>query len=154
MSTPLDPTSLFGSVVDNALETGVFESVNGHEPLSSPGHGITAAVWIQNIKPYAMASGLSVASALLVFNVRIYSNAIQEPQDAIDPNLLSATALLMGQYVGEFTLADQVRNVDVFGESGTMLEAIAGYIEQNGAVYRVMTITLPMIIDDMWVEVP
>jgi hypothetical protein len=150
----MDATALMGSLVDNALASGYFESVNGHEPLSAPGHGITAAVWVQDIRPVPSESGLAVVSIAVTFNIRIYSNAIQEPQDAIDPNLITAASALLSSYSAGFTLGGQVMEVDIFGVAGIQLSSIAGWVEQSGAVYRVMTITLPVIVTDLWTEAP
>jgi len=33
------------------------------------------------------------------------------------------------------------------------LSALAGYLNQDGKLYRVMTVTLPIIINDIWAQV-
>ena len=42
--------------------------------------------------------------------------------------------------------------VDLLGMAGSPLGAQAGYINQDGALYRVMTITLPLLITDAWTQ--
>ncbi|MBH1939007.1 hypothetical protein I5Q34_32920 [Streptomyces sp. AV19] len=148
----LNISGILDVVISHAMASGHFERVNGHEPQNAPGRGLTAAVWVDGITA-ARTSGLGSASARLIFNVRLYTSAIQEPADAIDPNLLTATDALLRAYVGDFDLGGTVRQVDVFGQHGAALEARAGYIQQDGALLRVITITLPVIVNDLWDEV-
>ncbi|MEU1372983.1 hypothetical protein ABZ442_04875 [Streptomyces triculaminicus] len=148
----LDINGILDAVVSHALASGHFERVNTHEPQNAPGHGLTAAVWVDGIAA-ARSSGLGVASARLVFNVRLFTPVLQEPADAIDPNLLTAADALLRAYVGDFDLGGRVRQVDLFGQHGPGLEARAGYIQQDGALLRVITITLPVIVNDLWDEV-
>lgn len=146
----LDVAGILSGVVSHALALGHFETVNGHEPVSPPGNGITAAVWVQEIGPVPSGSGLRSTSGRLVLNVRLYTSMLQQPPDAIDPAMLGAVEALMRAYSGDFTLGGLVRNVDLLGQSGAALAAQAGYIEQDGGVYRVMTLTLPLIVNDVW----
>lgn len=138
------------AVVSHAATSGWFERVNGHEPKNAPGHGLTAAVWMQRITPVAAQSGLAATSALLLLNVRVYASMLTEPQDAIDPNLTAATAALMGAYTGDFTLGGLVADVDLLGRHGTALAAEAGYLEQDRKMFRVYTVTVPLVVNDIW----
>lgn len=149
----MDVTGIVNQVVSHALSLGVFETVNGHEPRSAPGNGLTCAVWADEIGPLPAASGLAEETTLVTMNVRIYTSMFSQPYDDIDPNMMSAVDSLFNAYVGAFTLGGAVRNVDVLGEFGTGLIARAGYINQDGKLLRVMTITLPLVINDAWAEV-
>lgn len=144
--------TLFDRVVSHAMELGIFETVNSHEPKSAPGSGLRAAVWVQSIGGIGRASGLSSTSGVVLLNVRIYSSFLQQPVDAIDPNLLTATTTLLGTYTGDFDLGATVRNIDLLGMYGTAMGAQAGYISQDGRVYRIMTISLPVVINDLWTQ--
>lgn len=146
----LDIDELLSRVVSHALESGLLERVNTHEPKSAPGTGISAAVWVDRIGPVPAGSGLTSTTGLLTLMVRLYSNMLADPQDAIDPNVTKAVDYLLGAYSGDFELGDQVRNVDLLGQAGTPLAAQAGYINIDHVLYRVMTITLPLIINDLW----
>ena len=148
----LNTTVVLNEVVSHAMKLGLFERVNGHEPKSAPGNGLSAAVWVDRVGP--AGSGLAATSALLTLQVRLYSPMLQEPQDAIDPNLTAAADALMNAYSGDFELGGNVRNVDLLGQTGPGLSAQAGYIEQDHKLYRVMTITLPLIVNDVWEQVP
>lgn len=149
----LNSGAVFDAAVSHAMSLGVFDRVSKHEPKSKPGSGLTLALWAQRVTPVAAHSGLAVTSARLVLNERIYTNMLADPQDEIDPRVTSATDLLMNAYLGDFTLGDLVSYVDVFGRHGVLLDAQAGYVNQDGALLRVMTITLPLIISDVWIQV-
>src|SRR5438067_1566636 len=81
-----------------ALASGYFDSVNGHEPLSPPTSGVTCAVWTEQIGPARGGSGLDSTSARLALFVRLYTPMTQQPADAIDPNLMDALNALFVAY--------------------------------------------------------
>jgi hypothetical protein len=146
----LDVRGITNALVSHAMASGLFEVVNGHEPKSAPGNGLTAAVWVQDIGPQEGGSGLQSTTGRLAFTVRIYNGMLSEPRDDIDPNVLSAVDTLIAAYSGDFELGGLVRNVDLLGMSGTPLSARAGYLNQNNTLYRVMDINVPVIINDLW----
>jgi PKD repeat protein len=148
--TPLDVVGITAAIETHALASGRFETVNGHEPKSAPGLGITAAVWFQSIEPAPAASGLAATTIRLVMNIRITTNMLAEPQDGIDPNIVSAVDALMAAYSGDFTFGGQVRNVDLLGQTGQPMRADAGYLTQDNRSYRAVVITLPLICNDVW----
>ncbi len=85
--------------------------------------------------------------------VRLYS-PLSEPEDAVDRDLTAATVNLVGAYCGDFTLGGLIKNIDVRGAHGVALSARAGYLEQDSAVFRVFTISVPLIVNDLWEEAP
>ena len=149
---PVDTTAILAALESHAATLGHLERVNTHEPKNAPGNGLTAAIWVQQIAPLAAASGLAATSALLTVNVRLYSNMIQEPQDQIDPKMVAAVDALMNAYTGDFELGGLVRNVDLLGQFGGGLFAQAGYLEQDRKMFRVMTLTVPLVLNDAWVQ--
>ena len=149
----LNATAILDVIISHAMETGLFERVNGHEPRSVPGNGLSAAVWADRVRP-AISSGLASSSAQILFKVRIFSSMQTQPYDAIDPNVLNAVDVLWGLYIGDLTLNGQAMAVDVRGMGGDGMMAQAGYIPQDGVQLRVMTITLPVLVNDVWVEAP
>jgi hypothetical protein len=140
-------------MVSYALASGRFDSVNGHEPKSAPQNGITCAFWFQTIKP--AKSGQAATSATVVYMGRIYIRFNQQPFDAIDPQAVAATTDLMGAFSGDFNFGGvaNVRAVDLLGMEGTPMQANAGYIEIDRVMYRCITITIPIIINDAFTQV-
>lgn len=155
----MEVDALTDAVLSHALASGLFEAVNNHEPKSSPGTGITAALWVQSIVGIPQISGLTSTSGRVLFNLRIYTNMLQEPQDSIDPAVIKAVDTLFVAYSGDFTLDGLVQSVDLLGAYGIGLTAQAGY-QQVGAqagdanMYRIMTIELPLIVSDLWRQTP
>jgi hypothetical protein len=149
----LDISTILDAVQSHALASGYFDTVNGHEPKSAPGNGLSAAVWVEQIGPARGGSGLDATSTRLALFVRLYTPMVQQPEDAIDPNLMTAMDALMAAYSGDFTLGDLVREVDLLGIYGDPLSARAGYLTTSGQEFRVMTITLPLIVNDLWEQV-
>jgi len=151
----LDIDSILDRIISHAMASGYFDLVNGHEPKNAPNAastGLVAAVWVDTIRPALGSSGLASDSAVAVFNVRVYTSMLQEPQDAIDPAVVRAVDALFSAYAGDFQLGDNVRMVDLRGTEGVPLQAKAGYLNQDQKLYRVMTITLPVIVNDVWDE--
>jgi hypothetical protein len=146
--------ALVSSVESIAMITGQFRRVNVHEPKSLPGSGLTCAIWVQELSPIARGSGLSSTSGYVVLNARIYGNAFKKPEDELDPLLMTAATALVGAFSGDFTLGGTVRNIDLLGEYGQQLRALAGYLTIEQVVYRIMTVTVPCIVNDMWNQVP
>lgn len=142
--------AIVDSVVSAALQLGVFESVNFHEPKSPPGSGLRCAAWVDSISPIALASGLAATSGEVIVNVRVYGSMLQQPEDEVDPAILTAVTTLIGAYTGDFDFGATIRCVDLLGMYGPKLGAQAGYITIGKAAYRIMTITLPIVINDMW----
>lgn len=148
----LQIADLMDKAVSHAMACGHFELVNGHEPVNQPlNSGLTAAVWAEQITP-VRSSGLNSTSVLVVLQIRVYSSTKTEPLSAIDPTTVAAVDALCSAYVGDFTLGGLVRQVDIRGQHGVRLEVRAGYLQQSGDVYRVMTITLPLVVNDLWEE--
>ncbi|RKN61861.1 hypothetical protein D7231_31815 [Streptomyces klenkii] len=144
---------ILNAVVSHAAASGHFEQVNGHEPVNPPGNGLTAAVWTGPVRP-VRSSGLATTTGGLVCMVRLYTSALQEPLDAMDPNLIDAIDGLFRAYIADFTLGGLVRQVDIFGAHGPGLTGQDGYLETADQTFRVYTITLPLIVDDLWPQTP
>jgi hypothetical protein len=145
--------ALVSGVESIAMTTAQFRSVSGHEPKSAPGSGLRLSIWAQSIEPIAAASGLASTSGYVVLNARAYGNILSQPEDDMDPRLMTAATVLIGAYSADFTLGGLVRNIDLLGTYGQRLGAQAGYLTIGGTVYRIMTLTIPCVVNDMWDQV-
>lgn len=143
------------ALVSHMLASGHFESVNGAEPGAMPGNsGLAGAVWFTRIRPIGEASGLASVSIVMTMNVRLFTSLNTSPFEEIDPAMVSCVDDLMNAFIGDFTLGGLVRCVDVLGMYGTMLESQSGYVETDQVKLRVVDITVPLVIDDVWTEAP
>lgn len=138
-----------------AMGSGFFDLVNGHEPKSSPGTNTTFSLWVQAVNPVE-SSGLNVTSCVFILNGRIYRSMMSQPFDRIDPNVTAATSYLIASLNQSFKLggADGVRAIDILGMEGVKLSAAAGYVEIDRQMLRVMTLVIPVIINDVWTQSP
>jgi hypothetical protein len=149
----LDSGAIMDVVVSHAQESGYFDKVFKHEPKAPPGNGVTGAVILGRIQPYQARSGLATTSVMVALMIRVYKNFLAEPQDDIDPDISKAVDALFTAYIGDFDLGGTASNVDIYGNSGVGLVAVAGHLTINNAVYRTMDITLPVIVNDVWTQV-
>jgi hypothetical protein len=153
----VDSTAIIEAVASHAMAAGsaggYFDQVNQYEPKSKPGLGLAAAIWVQDLRPVPAYSGLHISSARLLLNVRIYSNMLQEPQDMIDPKMMEAADALMAAYSGDFTLDGMDLHIDLLGSAGESLGGAAGYVNIDNAIFRIFTITVPVIVKDVYEQV-
>lgn len=149
----IDPDALFNALTSMASESGFFDSVTGHEPKAAPSPtGASCSVWFNDMRT-VQSSGLSSASVRVEFTMCVYTSMLQEPQDAIDPRVMKAAGSLFSALVGEFQLSlGDCRYVDVFGSDGEQLRAPAGYMDQDGKKFRVITVMVPIVLNDAYTE--
>lgn len=142
--------AILDGLVSHAMQLGLFERVNQHEPKNAPGNGLTCAVFVSSIDPVPTGSGMVSTTGRVAFVMRLYSNMLQEPQDMIDPNLVKAVDALMIALSGDFELGGNARNIDLLGQTGMFLSAKSGYLDIDRKIYRVMDISVPVIVNDLW----
>ena len=146
----LNTRSLRDRIVSHAMTLGIFERVNQHEPKNAPGLGRTCSITFKTLSPARGHSWLASTTALVVFMVRIQTPMLTDPQDDIDGILMEGADALMGAYTADFDLEGTIRSVDVLGQSGTSLSARAGYVNQDGKLFRTIDIDLQLIVNDVW----
>lgn len=140
--------------MSQAQGLGLFGNVLGHEPVSAPGSGLTYAVWVARVAPVPAGSGLAAGTGRLELNGRVFMPADSEPQDDVDTAVTDAVDKLMAALFADFTLGDTIRNVDLLGAHGTALSAQFGFTRFDSTTYRVATLTIPLIVNDVWTEAP
>jgi len=150
---PLDFPTIRNALVSRAQQTGRFTGgVAKHEPTSKP-NGVHAALWLDTLTPVPEASGLASVTVRLAFLCRVYLSAASEPYDDIDAKGLAAADRALAAWAGDFSLGGTARNVDIKGRHGVGLSGQGGYQKIGDTLYRVFTITVPVIVNDVWEEV-
>ena len=147
----MNTLGFFEAIETHLLKLGRFDQVNRHEPKNAPGNKMVAAI-IAGPQGPADSSGLASTTARVEFTIRIYVNMMAQPLDGTDPDLIAATDLLINAYHGDFTLGGTIMAVDLLGMAGAPLGATPGYINQDNTLYRVMDITLPLLVTDAWAQ--
>jgi hypothetical protein len=158
---PLDAvttTAVTSALQTHAGKSGLFEAIAGHAILSPHPTGLAWWCMVDRIAPYAAGSGLAATTGVLTYKTMITLNtATLQPLDLVDPRVTEAADAMFRAYIGGFTLGGLVRNVDVYGAAGRPLMSEAGWLNiggDGGSRYRAMITTLPLIINDLWSEVP
>jgi len=140
-------TALFDALQSYGQKLALFQNVDTHEPANAPGVRLYCSITLASIKSEGAYSGLNSVSGTITFTVRIWSAALQRPLDSIDPEVLGAASAYMGALAGGFTLGGTIRNIDLFAMS-----AQAAYADFQDKQFRVIEITVPAVIDDLWTE--
>lgn len=146
----MDTQSMLDKLVSHALTLGVFSQVNGHMPESPPDRGATCGFAAGHIGPVPAGSGLRSTTAVVEFRAVIYTDPMAHPLDLVDPAILAATDALIAAYSRDFTLGGLVRQVDLLGQTGRTLSADDAFVPFGGTAYRVMIVTIPLIVNDAW----
>ncbi|CAM5718118.1 hypothetical protein [Streptomyces fumanus] len=154
IAVPLDLLGCRDAALSHAQSLGLFGNVLDHEPVSAPGSGLTFAMWVRRLAPVPAGSGLTAGSGRLELTGRVLMPADTEPQGDVDVAVTGAVDALMSAYAGDFEFGGRVRNVDVLGAHGTALSAEFGFSRFDSTTYRVGTLTVPLIINDLWTEAP
>lgn len=140
----------------NAIRTAAsktaLDAILMHEPKAAPNSGITLACWFQRLIPSQRNSGIDVTSVAAVWSLRLHKNMLSEPQDEIDADLLLAAGNLYAALHADLDLGATVESIDVLGIEGTRMVMDAGYVDIGNTKYRCMTITLPVILADVWTQ--
>lgn len=138
-------SALFSALESHAMSLGVFKRVNTHEPENAPGTGLSCSITLGPVAATPGASGLNAVSGTITFQVMIFNPMQQKPLDGIDPAILAAVSVLLGEYSGSFTLGGTVRDIDLLS-----LRADPVYVNQDGTEFRVEQITVPIVVNDLW----
>jgi hypothetical protein len=139
-------TELFQAIQSYAEQLGIFQATDLHEPWNTPGNRLYCSITLGTVRPVT-SSGLNSVSGQVTLMVHIWSSGLQKPLDNIDPEVLAATCSLMAAFAGGFTLSGTVRNIDLFGMSAEPM-----WSESEGKPLRVVAITLPIVVNDLFAE--
>jgi hypothetical protein len=145
----IDIQNILDNVASHIMATGYFDAVLGYESKQSPSTGLSAALYVEDLRPIR-SSGLANTSVRLELELRLYSSTYQEPYEGIDTTLVRATDAVFTAVIGDFDLGSEARHVDIFGAHGQSVRVRSGYINLSGAEFRVFQVTVPVIIDDCW----
>jgi hypothetical protein len=119
------------------------------EPKAPPVAGsnaLYAAVYMRHVAVAEL--NLRATHELHTVQVRIYRDMLAEPTEQAETQMAKVVSQVMSDLLGDLDLGATIRNIDAGGQYGAKLEATWGYVEVGGMLYRVVDITLPLIIDD------
>lgn len=147
-------SELYGQLLAAGQQSGIFKQVIAHEPRTAPQADPVLAVWLASLTPVRGVSGLAETAGRCQFAGRIYISLLAKPEDATDPALLYAASQLLAAWSAGFTLGGDVMEIDLLGAYGTPLGMEIGYIVHDEKPFRIAEITVPLVIDGLWVQAP
>lgn len=155
MTAQIDTDAIMAAIRSVPLASGLFEQFEGHETKGGQSvGGLTGECFFSGFGPAPAGSGLAATTARLEITARLRMNALREPLDGIELDMMRAAAALIAAYSADFTLGGLVRNIDLMGAVGDPLRAIPGYITVDKTLYRAVGIPIPMVVNDVWEQVP
>jgi len=134
-------------IISHLTATGMFASVNGHQPLSLPSSPATAAVWAGPVDVVSNTSGLGAVKLRLIVFVSIYV-PLDDPLDQVESTIVDSSTTVVELVCGDFELGSTVECVDLLGSSGQAIGAQLGYAQIDSRSYRTSTVTIPLILAD------
>ena len=122
----------------HAVETyvqnlGLFATVQIGEPKQAVGQGLHAAIYM-----------------LSVSVIRVYKDMLSEntdPQNNLESELASVVSKLMENLLSDTDLESSIMSIDAGGMDGGSMTATYGYLSLGGAMYRVVDINIPLIVN-------
>lgn len=153
-----DYGQLLTDITDYCGRTGLFDSVQAFELDGNIGQFV-AAVFPAGpaMEPVEGLSGVNVTSLRVTFVIRLYLAVSQQTPDVVDPKMMHATSTLMQRFSEGFTFTETIYAVDILGEQGVKLTAHAGYMKvgspEGTSLYRIMDITVPLLLANVWQQV-
>ncbi|HKH19539.1 MAG TPA: hypothetical protein VKB53_01280 [Gammaproteobacteria bacterium] len=148
------PVTLLEALESTAKTLGIFGRVYPSEPRTAPdSKGLSCAVWFERMDPLKGEGGLNKTTVRIEYTARVYKGVLAEPGN-VEAIALRAAGKVMKALSLDFTLGGTIRKVDLLGAFGAGLGGIAGYLTQDKTLFRVIDITVPLIVDDVWSQVP
>ena len=138
----------------HAVETyvqnlGLFSSVQIGEPKQALGQGFHAAIFMEAVSIGMIYLGGDTRESHVV-QLRIYRDMLAEytdPQNSLEADLASVVSKIMENLLGDTDLESNVMTIDAGGMDGPSMIATYGYIEVGGQMYRVVDISIPLIVN-------
>jgi hypothetical protein len=139
------------AIITHAKTSGAIQHAQAHPPRKAPAGGVTACVWLGPVTPLRQFSGLSSTAVAAVFQGMLITSDLQKPYEGIDEKLWRALDAFFGRLHGDLSLGGLVNHIDVFGAQGAgALSATGDWMSIDTGDYRIMHMTIPLIIDNFW----
>jgi hypothetical protein len=153
----VDHVTLQAKIEDHAKRLAIFAEVIPFDPGSAPtGKGLTFAFWFGSMIPIRRQSGLAATSVIQMMYARVYLNITTQRERETDPTILAAAAQVIRELSADisFGLDDEGVSTDLLGSYSPGVRADPRYVKygQGGALFRVVDITIPVILEDFFAQ--
>lgn len=146
----LQTKAVRNALASRVAKAGGFKRVMLSEPTGSPGIGMSCAIWCSSFRTIPALSGYNRTTSFFIFTLQIYYPASIEPTDDIDVKLSDAVDKVMGDILEDLTLGDESWGVDVMSQYGIVFGGNYGYVTIDTKMFRIVTISVPVLVQDTW----
>lgn len=122
------------------------QQIGAYSQSVDTSQGAVGFITMVGLDVYAVTAG-GQPMAQEVVKVTILLDALREPVDAVEKELALAATNIMADLLEEYDLGGSIRRVDPAGEGGASFSTRWGYIDISGKMYRMVDITIPLLVD-------
>ena len=122
------------------------QQIGDYNQPPDTGNGPVAFIQLEGSSVYAITLGGQPLEQHVV-QITIMLSALREPTSETEKILAVAATNIQADLLTEFDLGGSIRNVDPAGISGAGFATRWGYKDVQKEMYRVVVITIPMLID-------
>lgn len=143
------------ALLDHARNLGGFERARVGEFKAAPGPGLSFAVWAGTLGSSPEGSGLATTTGLFQASARLYYPMVGREDDvapAAEVLMTDAADGYLGRLNGDLTLGGLVRDVDVLGMDGVVLEWQFGYTTIDNTLHRIADLPVRAVKNDAWTQ--
>lgn len=148
----MDTGEVITAINTRMSATGLFDAVLDHEPITAPtSTGFVWACWVAWFRPLKVKSGLASTSMQLMLRAWIMRNALTEPRDTIDRDLLACVDTAIRESSADISFGMTGAGVwtDLLGDDSDGLYAETAFIIFNqNEVFRVADMRIPVVLTD------
>lgn len=143
--------STLSAIASHISRSGYASDVQIGEPVSPPeiNDKVFAAIFMNAASVVELTLGTTIE--LHTVTVRLMKRAAFAQGDdasAVEEELALVVSQVSSNLIGEFDLGGTIRAIDVGGQYGTGVSAAWGYTNISSVIFRVVDITVPLIVDD------
>lgn len=154
----LDATLLAAWLTTHATAVVEVDRVLGFEPKSNAqiGDGTVLACWVANLRVIPERSTLAMSAGRADWTLRLHRNGLGDATEMATTErvILDATSALFAAYHAEINVSGvggpEDGWFDPAGMTGEPISAPSGYMDIDKRLYRVVTISIGIVIDDAW----
>tara|TARA_Y100000310_G_scaffold326348_1_gene391138 strand:+ start:2279 stop:2734 length:456 start_codon:yes stop_codon:yes gene_type:complete len=127
--------------------SGYFQTVYVGEPKQPiKAEKVSAAIFMANVAVTKLTLNSTIERHQVT--VRIYRDALAEPQADTEYMLAEVVQKIVEDLAGDYDLGATIRAIDFAGMEGAGLRTDWGYLDIGGSMYRIADISLPLVVDD------
>lgn len=147
-SVPFNLTNTLDRIVTYLQGDGGIRTAQAGEPKSPPTgvQGVFASVIMRSTSIVALTLNGTIEQHVIL--IRLYRDMLAEPQKSIEVDLATAAQRIQADIAGEYDLGASIRSVDVGGEYGEPMRTDWGYVTISDRMYRIVDISVPLLVDD------